>query len=167
MGARSFLFSKSFLYITYQEEIIRYFGKRLVELFFSEIALSALVTLLFEARIIPVMTSTALIFSGVVLVIVAVFWFFCLREYYFAVAGHKMYYKTNLVVLGIFFVISMVFAAFDLEPLFTWLFLPCKFLRYAGLPKAISPLLMNLILLVCVFIAPKTVTLDENIIMEE
>lgn len=146
---------------------MRYFGKRLVELFFSEIALSALVTLLFETGIIPVMTSTALIFSGAVLVVVAAFWFFCLRDYYFAVAGHKMYYKTNLVVLGIFFIISMGFAAFNLEPLFTWLFLPCKFLRYAGVPKGVSPLLVNLIMLVCVFIAPKTVILDDNIIMKE
>ena len=78
-----------------------------------------------------------------------------------------MYYKTNLVVLGIFFIISMVFAAFNLEPLFTWLFLPCKFLRYAGVPKGVSPLLVNLIMLVCVFIAPKTVILDDNIIMKE
>ena len=146
---------------------MRYFGKRLVELFFSEIALSALVTLLFETGIILVMTSTALIFSGAVLVVVAAFWLFCLRDYYFAVAGHKMYYKTNLVVLGIFFIISMGFAAFNLEPLFTWLFLPCKFLRYAGVPKGVSPLLVNLIMLVCVFIAPKTVILDDNIIMKE
>lgn len=145
---------------------MRYFGKRLAELFVSELALSALVTLLFEAEVIPVMKSTMLIFSGAVLAVTAAFWFVCLRDYYFAVAGHKMYYKTNLFVWGIFFVISMVFAVFNLEPLFTWLFMPCKLLRYAGLPKAVSALFMNLILFVCVFIAPKTVILDDNVIIE-
>ena len=151
--------------ITYQEEIMRYFGKRLAELFVSEIVMSVIVTLLFEAEIIPVMKSTVLIFSGAVLAVTAAFWFICLRDYYFAVAGHKMYYKTNLIVLGIFFVISMVFAVFNLEPLFTWLFMPCKLLRYTGLPKTVSALLANLILFVCVFIAPKTVILDDNVII--
>ena len=103
-----------------------FFIKRLTEYFLVEIVLASLSTMLFNIGIIH-QTRTAV--ATVMLICLAVnigHHVYCLTEYINYVNDLIVYLKTNLTVLFIFAGINVLMAYFNIEPIYTFLFLPYK-----------------------------------------
>ena len=133
-----------------------FFIKRLTEYFLVEIVLASLSTMLFNIGIIH-QTRTAV--ATVMLICLAVnigHHVYCLTEYINYVNDLIVYLKTNLTVLFIFAGINVLMAYFNIEPIYTFLFLPYKIGMLLGMDKVISALSVNSIMSILIFMIPFT-----------
>ena len=75
----------------------------------------------------------------------------------------KGYYKTNLTVVLIVMVLTLVLSGFNIEPLFTWLFFPFKllYIRF-GVPKLVSALALNAVYALVTVIMPVFIKLPKR-----
>lgn len=64
------------------------------------------------------------------------------------------YFKVNICVVSIFSVITTVLAYLDIEPFFTYFFLPYKILAIFGVDKALSSIAVNGIFLLVTLLVP-------------
>ena len=103
-----------------------FFPRRLLETVGSQILLSVAFSLMFHFGIIPQIIGTVTLAMVLCLLIYFVFLFVCLKGYLLSVGNLKKYFTVNLTVVAILALLSISFAALDIEPLFTWLFFPVK-----------------------------------------
>ncbi|MBR5155093.1 MAG: hypothetical protein IKW62_01240 [Clostridia bacterium] len=132
---------------------MRTFCKRLVQYFTSEIVLAALTTFILTVILKKVTGTIAL---GSMFICLAIHFLYILRllRLQRKYTKKKRYYKINISVFLIFATVNLVMAYFNLEPVYTYLFLPYKMFTLLGETKLGSAFIVNLIMLVMICIVP-------------
>ena len=131
--------------------------KRFIEYFLPEVILSAVFALLFNMNILLQTRALVSVVTSVILIISTWYQIYCLKEYLKFVNDITPYLKTNLIVFMIFAVLNLTLAYFNVEPIYTFLFLPYKLGMLLGLSKLSSAAIINGIMLLIILIVPYTV----------
>lgn len=144
--------------------------RRLFELFGVGIVLSVIITVLGGMQIIASTHYAGIILAGAQILFNLVFQFFALRAYHRRFRRWRgIYFRTNLFATSMFMMAAMFFSLTEIEPLFTYMFMPFKFFYYCfHIEKFISALLVGLLYilevpLVSAVISAKKKKLQKNI----
>ena len=143
-------------------------GRRFLEYFLSEIAISSVFAFLFYKGIIPQTNEICFWVMAACLVVNLIFLTNCLTGYIVSVydienthvidLDYKDYYKVNLTVFFVFALINLGMAIINIEPAYTFLFLIYKLLTPFGLGKVLSAITVHAVMLLWILIIPELFT---------
>ncbi len=133
---------------------MRFLYRRFIEYFASEIALSLVGTFFLSFIVKKVTGAMAICVMLLCLLINIIYIYRCLMSHIFC-ASRKQYFRVNLKVFLVFAAINLVMARLNLEPFYTWLFLPYKIFTIIGAGKVFSAVVINLIMLFFILIVPR------------
>lgn len=130
---------------------MRFLHRRFSEYFASEIALSIVGTFFLNFIVKKITGAMAICVMLLCLVLNIICIYRCLMSHIYR-AGKKKYLNVNLKVFLVFAAINLVMARLNLEPFYTWLFLPYKIFTILGAGKVFSAVIVNLIMLFFILI---------------
>lgn len=130
-----------------------FFFQRVAEYFLSEILISAFFFIFLQNGLNEPSISTNFVAMMLSIIFNVMYLSICLKGYWISVRNKVLYYKVNIIVL-------LVFAAFNTlclsyEPLYTFLFFHYKILTLVGVNKAISALVVHIIMLINIIALPR------------
>ena len=131
-----------------------FFKRRFFEYVLAQMVPSVIFTYLFTHNLIAQTYAACVIVCTVCIVGNMAFQFMCLEDYLYSRESYKEYYRVNLTVFLIYAVVGTLLAYINIEPLYTYLFMPYKLFTFFNVSKVTSNVVINLLMIVLVFLVP-------------
>ena len=129
-----------------------YFGKRISEYFLAQFMPSVIFTYLFTHDILAQTLEACVIVMTLCIVVNMVYLIRCLKLYLYSTESYRAYYKVNLCVFAIFAALCIMLAYLNIEPLYTYFFMPYKLLTFFNANKVTSAVVINAVMLACILV---------------
>ena len=138
-----------------------YFSKRISEYFSAQLIPSVIFTYLFTNNILAQTFAACVIVMLLCIIGNAVYLIWCLKNYLHSTESYGAYYKVNLSVFLAFAALCILLAYINIEPIYTYFFMPYKLLTFFNADKVTSAIVINAVMLACIVFVPAISPLKE------